>query len=172
MIFETERLEFHQLSLKDVDFIIDLLNSPGWLKYIGDRGIKTQADAIDYLMMGPLKSYHDHGFGLWLVKLKETNAPIGMCGLIKRDYLEDVDIGFAFLPQYIGKGYGYEAAKATLDYAKSQYHLKRIVAITSKDNQPSISLLQKIGLHFEKVISIPNDPEELNFFTTSKEFSN
>jgi len=171
MILETERLEFHLLSLADVEFIIELLNTPGWLKYIGDRGIKTTADATDYIMMGPMTSYQNNGFGLWLIKLKGTNTSIGLCGLIKRDYLDDVDIGYAFLPEYFGKGYAYEAAKATLDLAKSEYHLKRIVAITSKDNERSIALLEKLGMHFEKLIFIPNDPEELKFFATSEEFS-
>lgn len=171
MILETERLEFHHLSLADVDFIIELLNTPGWLQYIGDRGIKTEADAMDYIMMGPVKSYHEKGFGLWLIKLKGTGTSIGLCGLIKREYLEDVDIGYAFLPQYFGKGYAYEAAKAALELAKSQYHLKRIVAITSKDNERSIALIEKLGMHFEKMIFIPNDPEELKFFATAEDFS-
>lgn len=168
MILETERLEFHQLSLNDIDFIIDLLNSPGWLQYIGDRGIKTPEDAADYIALGPMQSYQNNGFGLWLIKLKGSNTPIGLCGLIKRDYLDDADIGYAFLPQYFGKGYAYEAAKATLDIAKSKYHLKRVVAITTKDNERSIALLMKLGMHFEKMIFIPNDPEELKFFATSK----
>lgn len=171
MIFETERLEFRQLNLNHAEFIIKLLNSPGWLQYIGDRGVKTHSDAVDYLMKGPLKSYKDFGYGLWLVQLKKITTPIGLCGLIKRDYLEDADIGFAFLPDYTGKGYGYEAVMATLEVAKSHYHLKRIVAITSKNNQASISLLQKTGFHFETTITASNDPEELNLFATSKDFS-
>lgn len=171
MIFETERLELHQVRPSDAEFVLNLLNSPGWIKYIGDKGIKTLAHATDYILMGPIKSYRQNGFGLWLVKLKGTGTPIGLCGLIKRSYLEDVDIGFAFLPEYIGKGYGYEAAKATLDLAQSIYHLKRVVAITSKDNVASIALLKKLGLHFEKMVLIPNDPNELNFFATGKEFS-
>lgn len=172
MILETERLEFHHLSLSDTEFVIELLNTPGWIKYIGDRGIKTQEDAIQYIVGGPVTSYQNNGFGLWLIKLKGTNISIGLCGLIKRDYLEDVDIGYAFLPEYYGKGYAYEAAKAALDLARSEYQLKRVVAITSKDNERSIALLEKLGMHFEKMIFIPNDLEELKFFATDKDFSN
>ena len=122
-------------------------------------------------MGGPVTSYQNNGFGLWLIKLKGTNTSIGLCGLIKRDYMEDVDIGYAFLPEYFGKGYAYEAAKAALDLAKTEYHLKRVVAITSKDNDRSIVLLEKLGMHFEKMIFIPNDPEELKFFATSSDFN-
>lgn len=171
MILETDRLQLCKITPNDVEFIFELLNTPTWLQYIGDKGIKTLADARDYIITGPMASYNKHDFGLWLVKLKQEQIPIGMCGLIKRDYLENVDIGFALLPQYTGKGYAYEAAKATLDYAQTNLALKKIVAFTNTDNEHSISLLKKIGLSFDKMITIPNDSKELMLFSTSPDFT-
>ena len=166
-IIETERLSLCKLNPNDVVFIFKLLNTPSWLKYIGDRGIKTMDNARDYIITGPMFSYNKHGFGLWLVKLKNDDTPIGICGLIKRDTLEYIDIGFAFLPEYTGKGYALEAAKATMDYAKNELELKRVVAITTKDNESSIALLKKIGFEYEKLIMLPNEDEELMLFNTN-----
>jgi RimJ/RimL family protein N-acetyltransferase len=171
MILETERIQLCKITPNDVAFIFELLNTPTWLQYIGDKGIKTLADARDYIITGPMASYNKYGFGLWLVKLKQEQVPIGMCGLMQRDYLENVDIGFALLPQYTGKGYAYEAAKATLDYAKTNLNLKKIVAFTDIDNEHSISLLKKLGMSFEKMITIPTDSEELMLFSTTSDFT-
>lgn len=171
MILETDRLELCKISPNDVEFIFELLNTPTWLQYIGDKGIKTLADARDYIITGPMASYNKHGFGLWLIKSKLEQVPIGMCGLIQRDYLEDVDIGFALLPQYTEKGYAYEAAKATLNYATINLALKKIVAFTDTDNERSISLLKKLGMTFEKMITIPNDSEKLMLFSTTSDFT-
>src|SRR6201986_3267525 len=118
-ILETERLRVREFTLNDAAFIIELVNSPGWLKYIGDRNIKTDDKAKEYLQNGPLKSYAENGFGLSMVELKSDGTPVGMCGIIKRVALEHADIGFAFLPQYMGKGYAYEIASATLLFAKN-----------------------------------------------------
>lgn len=171
MILETDRLQLCKITPNDVEFIFELLNTPTWLQYIGDKGIKTPADACNYIITGPMASYNKHGFGLWLIKLKQEQVPIGMCGLIKRDYLENVDIGYALLPQYTGKGYAYEAAKATLDYATINLALNKVVAFTDKDNEHSISLLKKLGMSFEKMITIPNDSEELMLFSTTSDFT-
>lgn len=114
-IIQTDRLILYHLGINDIDFIYELLNSPAWIKYIGDRGIKTLDDAKKYIINGPMKSYEKFGFGLWLTKLKNDETPIGICGLLKRETLNDIDIGFAFLPQYTGKGYAFEAASATLN---------------------------------------------------------
>lgn len=166
-VIETERLSLCKLNPNDVEFIFKLLNTPTWLKYIGDRGIKTMDNARDYIITGPMFSYNKHGFGLWLIKLKDDDTPVGICGLIKRDSLEDVDIGFAFLPEHTGKGYAYEAAKATIDFAKNELGLKRVVAITTKDNEGSIALLKKIGFDYEKLIKLPNEDEELMLFANN-----
>ncbi len=160
-IFDTTRLVLRELTLHDAPFILELVNTPGWLKYIGDRNIKTIEAAETYLTNGPIKSYHDHGFGLLLVQTKVTNIPIGMCGILKRETLEHPDLGFAFLPEYIGKGYGFEAASATLAFAKANLKLPVVSAITVPYNQASIKLLETIGMKFQKSILLPNNPEEL-----------
>ncbi|GHO71834.1 alanine acetyltransferase [Ktedonobacter sp. SOSP1-52] len=163
-LLETERLIQRRFSLEDAPFILELLNDPGWVQFIGDFGVRTLDDARSYIETRPLAMYNRVGFGLYLVALKEGNVPIGMCGLIKRDTLEDVDIGFAFLPTFRGKGYAYEAASAMLEYGKQEFALKRIVAITTPDNVSSARLLEKLGLRFERMIIFPPENEELKLF--------
>ncbi len=161
---KTDRLLLCHLTTADAPFIFELLNTPGWLQFIGDRGIKTEEDAINYLLIGPVKSYAENGFGLMLVKLKDDGTPLGICGLIRRAALDDVDIGFAFLERHTGKGYAAEAASATLNYGWQVLGLKRIVAITTADNLHSIRLLEKTGMHFEKKMFMVGDAEELLLF--------
>jgi RimJ/RimL family protein N-acetyltransferase len=163
-VLETERLCIRWLSLEDAEFILELLNDPAWLQFIGDFGVRTLEDAYVYLSESVLAMYAHLGFGLYLTELKEGAVPIGVCGLIKRDFLEDVDIGFAFLPDFRKQGYAYEAAAAVLAYGKETFGLKRIVAITSLDNQASGRLLEKLGLHFERVISFSPDGEDFKLF--------
>ena len=154
-ILSTKNLILREFALEDASFIVSLLNTPNWLKYIGDRNVHTNEDAKKFLINGPISSYKKHGFGFWLTELKRCNTPVGMCGLIKRETLKDIDIGFAFLPEYTKQGYGYEAAQATLDYAKNCLSIPRIVAITNPDNIASIKLLNKLGLSFEKALDLP-----------------
>lgn len=164
-ILETERLKLREFTLEDSGFIIELLNSPGWLEYIGDKNVKTTEQAKNYLENGPLKSYALNGFGLALVEKKNDLKPIGMCGIIKRDNLENPDIGFAFLPDFSGNGYAFEIANATLVFAKEKLNLPRISAITLPENSRSIRLLEKIGLSLNKSFRFPNSEEELLLFT-------
>jgi ribosomal-protein-alanine N-acetyltransferase len=164
-IIETDRLIICRLSEGDSEFILELLNSPGWLKFIGNKNVKTEADAENYIINGPIKSYEVNGFGLYLVKLKKIYTPVGICGLIKRDTLENIDIGFALLPEYEGNGYAFEAAEAVLKHAKRDLGIKKIVAITDKDNVNSIRLLEKAGLIFEKNILLKEDDKELMLFS-------
>ncbi len=164
-ILSTERLSLRSFALSDALFIIELVNSPGWLEYIGDRNIKTVAQAEKYLKDSLLKNEANNGFGLWLVALKDSEKPIGMCGLIKRDYLPQPDIGFAFLPAFTGKGYAFEAANATIAYAKETLHLPTILAITLPTNLKSIHLLNKIGLQFSNMVTEPGAEEELMLFS-------
>lgn len=166
-IVETERLMLRELTLGDTAFIVELVNSPGWIKYIGDRNIKTVEQAKAYLENGPIKSYMENGFGLWLVETKDNKKPIGMCGLLRRDYLDHPDIGFAFLPASIGKGFGFEAAMATLIFAKDNLKLSSVLAITMPDNNASIKLLEKIGMKFMKSFSSPANHEELLLYQIS-----
>jgi len=163
-ILETERLLHRQLSTDDAEFILELLNEPSFIQNIGDRGVRTLADANLYIMNGPVSSYAKNGFGLYLVLLKETNESIGICGLIKRDGLDDVDIGYAFRPKFWSRGYAVESALAAKSYAKDVIGLKRIVAITDPANRDSIRVLEKIGLTFEKMIRLSADDIELKLF--------
>lgn len=170
IILETERLTLREFTKGDAEFIYKLLNSEGWLKYIGTRNINTTADAEKYITEKLMPGYEKNGFGFYMTELKDNaglkdNTPIGMCGLVKREALEDIDIGFALLPENEGKGYAYEAASATMDYAKNVLGLKKIAGITVAYNKPSIRLLEKIGLTFDKMINMPDDKEELMYFT-------
>jgi len=163
-VLETERLLLRYLSSEDAEFILELLNEPSFIRNIGDRGVRTIEDANSYIVNGPVASYAKNGFGLYLVKLKETNESIGMCGLIRRDTLEDVDIGYAFLPKFWSKGYAVESAQAVKEYAKNVIGLDRIVAITDPENEGSIRVLEKIGLKFEKMVKLSEDDIDLKLF--------
>jgi RimJ/RimL family protein N-acetyltransferase len=162
IVLETERLTLRWLDVKDAPFILELVNDPAWIQFIGDKGIKNLEDAKKYILNGPVDMYNKMGFGLYLVERKEDLTPLGMCGLIKRDSLEDVDIGFAFLEKFRSKGYGYESAAAVMEYGVQKLGMKRIVAITSIDNINSGKLLEKVGLRFEKIIS--GSEEDLKLF--------
>ena len=164
IVIETERLILRKFTLEDAPFVLELVNTSAWLQFIGDRNVYTVEESENYLRNGNLKSYAEHGFGFYLVATKESNEAIGMCGLVKRDSLEDIDIGFAFLPNSIGKGYGYEAASATLDYALNVLKLGRIVAIVDPQNASSIALIKKIGLKYEKMVQISTNDIELMLF--------
>lgn len=161
---ETARLNLRHLSTDDASFILELLNDPSFIQNIGDRGVRTLADAEAYILKGPVASYEKNGFGLDLVILKETGEPIGICGLIKRDTLEDVDIGYALLPKFWSKGYAVEAALAVMEFGQKVMGLKRIVAITVPQNQGSIRVLEKIGFKFEKMVKLAGDEAELMLF--------
>ncbi|RNI31662.1 GNAT family N-acetyltransferase [Rufibacter latericius] len=164
-ILETERLRLREFTLQDADFIITLMNSPGWLQFIGDRNVKTPEQAKFYLQNGPMKSYQQHGYGLSLVERKEDQRAIGMCGLVNRDGLEHPDLGFAFLPDFNGQGYAYEIASEVMEYATTHLHIPKVLAITAPDNTKSIRLLEKVGLKFSKTTLLPKSKEELLLFS-------
>jgi len=163
-IAETSRLFISKITLKDSRFFLELVNTPHWLKYIGDRKINTVKDAKTYLRNVTLKSFTDFGFGFYKLQIKDTNKTIGICGLVKRKQLDDVEIGFALLPEYEGKGFGYEASLSVLELAKETFGLKKITAITLPTNISSIKLLEKLGLTFEKKVKPFEDDEELLLF--------
>jgi len=164
IILETERLRLRPFDLGDTQFIIELLNSPGWIQFIGERNVKTEEQAANYLQNGPMKSYAQNGFGLSMVERKEDDLPVGMCGILKRDTLDDPDIGFAFLPAYSGKGYAFEIAQATLDHARTKLGFHRISAITIPENERSVRLLEKIGMKFIREIQMGGNTETLLLF--------
>jgi len=149
-IAQTQRLRLRHFVTDDAAFIIELVNDPGWIRFIGKRNVRTLEDARGYLEKGPIDMYARLGFGLYLVELVHTAEPIGMCGLIKRPALEDVDIGFAFLPRFAGQGYAFEAATAVMSHARA-LGLDRIVAILTRDNERSRRLLDRLGFRFERL---------------------
>lgn len=163
-VLETERLILRQLTNDDAAFILELLNEPSFIQNIGNRNVRTMDDAVSYILHGPLKSYEENGFGSYLAILKETGESIGMCGLIKRGELEDVDIGYALLPKFWAKGYAVEAARAVKEYAKDVIGLKRLVAIVDPANEGSIRVLEKIGLRYEKMIRLSADDIKLKLY--------
>ena len=162
-VLETERLTLKEFSTSDAEFILILLNTPSWQKFIGDKNVHSSEDAENYLINGPLKSYRENGFGLWLVLLKDSNISIGMCGLVKRDYLQDIDIGLALMPDYEGNGYGFEMANATMVHSRKNLLINSVVAITDANNSSSIKLLNKLGLHYEKQVESAEGDEVLLF---------
>ncbi|WPQ65903.1 GNAT family N-acetyltransferase [Chitinophaga sancti] len=164
LICETARLIVRKFTIDDAQFICSLLNSPTWIQFLGDRNIQTVADAQQYLTNGPLASYALRGFGLYLVAMKDSGVPIGMSGLIKRDGLEYVDVGFALLPEYMGQGYAYEATKAVMDYGYNTLQLPHIVAIARADNKNSLALLAKLGLKFSETVMLAGIEHPLSLF--------
>jgi ribosomal-protein-alanine N-acetyltransferase len=165
-VIQTQRLALRQLELNDADFILELLNEPAFLQFIGDKGVRTLEDACSYLRKGPMDSYERHGFGLNAVCLRDGTRT-GICGLVRRDGLADADVGFAFLSRYRSKGYAVESAAAILEYAKRVLGLQRVVAITSPENVGSIAVLEKIGLKFEKMVRVAEHGPDLKLFSPS-----
>jgi RimJ/RimL family protein N-acetyltransferase len=166
-MLETERLTLRYLTPTDALFMINLLNDPGWLRYIGDRGVHTREEAIRYIETGPMRMYAQYGFGLYLIQRTVNQEPIGICGLVKRDFLDDIDLGFALLERYQGVGYAREAASGVLHYAASVLKLTRIVAITTTDNDRSAKLLETLGLRFERMVIYPGETHRLRLFARS-----
>lgn len=161
-LIQTPRLRLRELTDSDSDaaFTLALVNDPSFHQFIGDRGVRTLENARSYIEQGPRAMYRTHGFGMYRVEL-EDGTPVGQCGLIRRDELDDVDIGFAFLPAYRGCGYAFEAASAVMDWGKQILCLERIVAIVSPENRHSIRLLEKLGLRYERDITLPDDDKPI-----------
>ncbi len=157
---ETARLVLRRLDFDDAPFLVSLLNQPSFIANIGDRGVRNVADAHRYLRDGPHAMYQRLGFGLWHVSRKSDGAAVGMCGLLKRDVLPDVDLGYAYLPEFWGQGYAVEAAAATLRHGARKFGLARIIGVVSQGNSASIRVLEKIGMSFERLYPMhPGEPE-------------
>jgi RimJ/RimL family protein N-acetyltransferase len=168
IVLQTDRLMLRHLNVNDdLEFILRLLNEPSFLRYIGDKNVRTIDDAREYLLAGPIDSYEKNGFGLYLVQLKGSNEKLGMCGLLKRDSLPGVDIGFALLPEFWQNGYALEAASGVMTYANESLGISRIVAITDPTNDASARLLGKLGLTFERLIDL-GDGKPVKLFTQSE----
>ncbi|MBS0420553.1 MAG: GNAT family N-acetyltransferase [Proteobacteria bacterium] len=165
IVCESARLRLRHLIDADAPFILELLNEPDFIRNIGDRQVRTLEDARNYIQHGPVVSYGQHGFGLFLVELRDNGAPIGICGLLKREYLDDIDVGFALRESYRGKGYAFEAASAAMRHGQEDLGIRRIVAITSPDNHASAKVLRKLGLEFERTIRLPDQLRDTRLFT-------
>lgn len=164
MIIETERLQLRRLSVDDAEFILRLLNEPSFIQNIGDRGVRTLDDARAYILKGPVASYEKFGFGLWMVETKPPATSIGICGLLKREVLEDVDIGYALLPEFWSQGYALESASAVMSYAREKLRARRVLAVVNADNQSSIRLLEKLGFQFERMVRLSENAPEIKLF--------
>lgn len=164
MTLETARLRLRDIAPSDAPFILTLLNEPSFLQNIGDRGVRTPDDARAYIENGPMASYARHGFGLYLVELRDSREPIGICGLLRRDALPDPDLGYAFLPGYWGRGYAFESAAAVRHYVREQLGVRRLLAIVSPANDASIRLLERLGFSFERMARVNDDRPEVKVF--------
>lgn len=151
-MINTKRLLIREFTLSDAKFILELVNTDGWLKFIGDRNVHSIEDAENFIINGPLKSYETYGYGAWIIEDRENQTALGICGFFKRDYLDWPDLGFALLPSFYGKGYMVEAAQACMEYALTYYEYENIYGITSLENNASIRVLEKVGLKFRENI--------------------
>jgi RimJ/RimL family protein N-acetyltransferase len=164
-ILETERLNLRETSADDAEFMLDLLNQPSFIKYIGDRNVRTIAESKEFIETRYVKSYRDNGFGLYVVELKSDNTPIGICGFVKRDTLPEPDIGFAFLPQFCGQGFAVESAAGSMKYGEETLGFTKVLAITTQNNESSGKLLSKVGFKFVELVKMPHDDDELKLFS-------
>lgn len=156
ILYISTNVSLRRFTPADAPFVFKLLNTPNWKQFIGDRNIDTQTDAVNYIMNAPMAQYAQYGFGLWLVQLNATEEPIGMCGILKRDYLDRPDIGFAFLPGFEGRGLAYEACRATLTYVNENYKVDKLYAVTTESNIRSKQLLERCGFTATGTVIIPN----------------
>ena len=164
-VMETERLTLREIELEDAPFIFELMNEPPWIEFIGDRGIRTLADARGFIADRLRPSYKRDGFGFWLIEVPDPDPqPLGICGLIKRPGLEYVDIGFALCERHWGNGYAREASEAVIDFAREQAGLDKLAAIVNPDNDRSARLLESLGMQFEGMIQLEGEDFELRLF--------
>jgi RimJ/RimL family protein N-acetyltransferase len=161
----TPRLHLRRLTLDDADLMLAIWNDPAFVRNVGDRGIRTHEQACAALEDGPLKLYADYGYGPYVMVLRSEGSRIGICGLFRRDNLEHPDIGFAVLPDYCGQGFAGEAAMAVLEYARDELRLEQLAAIVSPGNAPSIGLIEKLGLSFAGMITMPDDDREICLYS-------
>ena len=164
IVIETDRLLLREMSTADADFMLAILNDPDFIRYIGDRGVRTQGQARDYLTDRVLKSYTEHGFGMYAVERKTDQVVIGICGLVRREHLDAPDIGFAFLPEFRNAGYGLESAAAVLEFTVGKLRIDRVLAIATPDNLASNALLERLGMRLEQVTRLAEDDANLNLY--------
>lgn len=163
-IVKTDRLSLRKIDTDDAAFILQLLNDPDFILYVGDKKARDLESAKTYIEEGPVASYNSFGFGLYLVELIEDTAPIGICGILKRDFLHHPDLGFALMPGYRGGGYAFEAAQATMEFARIGLKLSHVVAFTAANNTRSIKLLEKLGMSFDRIVDLPPDGKKVKLY--------
>ena len=166
-LISTARLTFYKLTENDAPLMLALLNEPSFIENIGDRGVRTLAQAEQYLKDGPLASYQQHGFGMYRVVRAADGSSIGLCGLVSRDYLPAPDLGYAFFPEFGGQGYASEAAAAVYHFGKTVLKLPKIVGIVQASNLASQRVLQKVGLAKQGLVTVPTSGEALDFYVES-----
>ena len=164
LVTRTPRLLLRRLDAADAAFMCALLNDEAFLRHIGDRGVRTVADAARYIVAGPVSSYERFGFGLYLIVLRATSEPIGICGPLRRDTLPDADLGFALLPAYRAQGFAREAAEAVIVHARDDLGLPRLLAVVTPDNTASIALLVRLGFRFERRACVTPGERDLDVY--------
>jgi ribosomal-protein-alanine N-acetyltransferase len=165
-VIETERLKLREMSEADAAFVLDILNDPGFVRYVGDRGVRTIEEAARYISERFVESYRRNGFGLWLVETKDEGAPAGICGLLNRGTLPGVEVGYAFLPPFRSRGYAFEAASAAAAHAREVLDLPRLYAVVNPDNAVSIRVLEKLGMTFERMVRLSGEESDVSLFST------
>ena len=163
-VISSARLRLREVTGEDAPFVLALYTDPEFLANIGDRGVRTLESARRYIAEGPVRSYHEQGFGLYLMATKDSGNALGMCGLLRRDWHPYVEIGFALLPAARGHGYAYEAATAVVEFARASLRLERLTALTAPDNQRSIRILERLGMRFERMVRAPDAPGDSRLF--------
>ena len=164
-VIETERLNLREMSAADAGVVLEILNDPGFIRFVGDRGVRTTEDAARYIDERFVESYRQHGFGLWLVEAKDEGVPVGICGLLKRKELNVVEVGYAFLPLFRSRGYAFEAASAALWHARDVLGLPRLYAVVNPDNAVSIRVLEKLGMRFERAVRLLSEESDIKLFS-------
>ena len=165
-VIETQRLSLREMSEADAAFALELLNDTDFKRNIADRGVRTPEAAARYISERFVESYRRHGFGLWLVETKDGRLPAGICGLVKREQLPGVDIGYAFLPRFRSKGYAHESASAVLRHARDVLGLRRLYALVNPDHAGSIRVLEKLGMRFERMLRLSDEESEVKLFSS------
>jgi ribosomal-protein-alanine N-acetyltransferase len=165
-VIETERLSLREMSERDAGFVLEILNDPGFVRFVGDRGVRTPHAAARYIEERFAESYRQHGFGLWLVETKDEGVPVGICGLLKRKELNVVEVGYAFLPPFRARGYAFEAAAAALRHARDVLGLPRLHAVVTPDNAVSIRVLEKLGMKFERAVRLLGEEADVSLYST------
>ncbi len=162
---ETERLRLRRVTLDDANLMLAIWNDPAFIRHVGDRGVRTVEAAEEAMQDGAFRLYDDYGYGPYCVSLKSDGAQIGICGLFRRDILDDPDLGFGLLPEYCGNGYAGEAATAVVSHARDDLGIQRLAAIVSPGNAASIGLIEKLGLTFDQGITMPGEENEISLYS-------